>query len=257
MLVVLASILGLLFGSFGTVVAHRVPRKENIATGRSRCPDCGRMITWIENIPVFSWAILRGRCRGCGARISARYPLAELATAVLFGLAAWKFGMTVTAFVFMGFFWTLVVLTVIDLETTTLPTRIVRPAFVVGWVGLTAAALVHDETDRLLPAAIGALIFGGFFYLLYVLVGERGMGGGDVRLAFVLGTFLGFVGAPGVVLMGMFLSFLLGGLSGVGVMLVTGGDRKMQIPFGPFLAAGSILAVFVGQRLVDLYVDRL
>lgn len=256
MFVAVAAFFGLLFGSFGTVVAYRVPRKESIVTGRSRCPSCERQLTAFENIPILSYAIQRGRCRGCGTRIPPRYPIIEASTAILFGLAAWKFGWSATAFVYMAFFWTLVVLTIIDLDHKLLPNRIVYPAFVAGWVGLVIAALVDASTDQLIDAAIGAAIFGGFFLIVGLIV-PAGMGGGDIKLAFVLGTFLGYLGAPGMVLTGMFLSFLLGGVIGVGVMLATGGDRKMQIPFGPFLAAGTTLAVFVGRWLVDLYVDRL
>jgi leader peptidase (prepilin peptidase)/N-methyltransferase len=254
--VALSVVLGLAFGSFATVAVYRIPRRESIVAGRSRCPHCGRTVTAIENIPVLSYIFLGGRCRGCGDPISLRYPLVELATGALFGLAAWKFDLGIAAFVYMAFFWTLVVLTVIDLDHKVLPNRIVLPAFVAGWIGLLIDALANDRMGRLTDAALGAAIFGGFFFIVAVIV-PKGMGGGDVKLAFVLGTFLGYVGAPGVVLAGMFLSFLLGGVVGVAVMLGTGGDRKMQIPFGPFLAAGTVLGIFWGQDLVDLYLDKL
>jgi leader peptidase (prepilin peptidase) / N-methyltransferase len=251
-LIVFAAVLGLIFGSFATASAYRIPRHEPISKGRSKCPHCGATIRAVENIPLFSYLFLRGRCRHCGHRISPRYPLIELATGALFALAAWKFGLSVEAIVYAGFFWALVVLTVIDLEFKLLPNRVVYPAFVAGWVGLVVAALMDGETDRLLDAAIGAAIFGGFFFVVAFIV-PHGMGGGDVKLAFVLGTFLGYLGAPGLVLVGMFLSFLIGGVIGVVVMLATGGSRKMQVPFGPFLAVGSVAAIFVGQKLLDAY----
>ncbi|MFP5299495.1 MAG: prepilin peptidase [Actinomycetota bacterium] len=241
-----------MFGSFATVAAYRIPRRQTIVTGRSHCPHCDRQIRAVENIPVLSYVFLGGRCRGCGTRISPRYPLIELSTAILFGLAAWKFDVGVAAFVYMAFFWSLVVLTVIDLDHKLLPNRVVYPTFVVGWAGLLLDAAIEGQMDRALDAALGALIFGGFFYLIAVIV-PAGMGGGDVKLAFVLGTFLGYVGVPGVVLAGMFLSFLMGGLIGLVAMIATGGGRKMQIPFGPFLAAGTVLGIFWGQPLVDLY----
>jgi leader peptidase (prepilin peptidase)/N-methyltransferase len=196
--------------------------------------------------------MLRGRCRGCGTRISIRYPLIELATGALFALAAWKFELTVTGAVFAAFFWVLVVLTVIDLEHKLLPNRVVYPAFATGWAGLALAAAVDSDLDRLVDAAIGSLIFGGFFFLV-AFAYPAGMGGGDVKLAFVLGTFLGYVGAPGVVLVGMFLSFLIGAVGGVAAMALTGTGRKTQIPFGPFLAAGTVISVFVGERIADWY----
>ena len=255
LLVAFTAVLGLIFGSFGTVASWRIPRRETIVSGRSHCPKCGAQITALENIPVLSWLLLRGRCRHCGNPISARYPLIELTTGILFGLSAAKFEWSVETFVFAAFFWVLVVLTVIDLDHKLLPNRVVYPAFVVGWAGLVAAAIVDGTTDRLLDAAIGAGIFGGTFFLI-ALIAPRGMGFGDVKLAFVLGTFLGYV-RIGLVPLGMFLEFLIGALTGVAVMLVGGGDRKMQIPFGPFLALGTVLAIFVGDPLLDAYLGLL
>lgn len=254
--VILAFLLGLIFGSFGTVAAHRIPRRETIVTGRSKCPQCGRQIKAHENIPVVSYLFLRGRCAGCGAPISARYPLTELATGLLFAFAVAKFDVTATAVVYAAFFWVLVVLTVIDLEHKLLPNRIVYPAFVVGWAGLVTAALIDGDTERLRSAGLGAVVFGGFFFVV-AFIYPAGMGGGDVKLAFVLGTFVGYAGGVGAVLVGMFLSFLLGGVIGIVAMRVSGKGRKTQIPFGPFLALGSVLAVFVGERIADGYVDFL
>jgi len=254
--VILAFLLGLIFGSFGTVAAHRIPRRETIVTGRSKCPNCGRQIKAHENIPVVSYLVLRGKCPGCGTRISLRYPLTELATAVLFALSVVKFDVTVTAAVYAGFFWVLVVLTVIDLEHKLLPNRIVYPTFVAGWAGLVAAALIDGETASLRSAALGAVVFGGFFFVV-AFIYPAGMGGGDVKLAFVLGTFVGYAGGVGAVLVGMFLSFLLGGVIGIIAMRISGKGRKTQIPFGPFLAAGSVIAVFLGERIADGYVDFL
>lgn len=234
------------------MVTHRVPRHQSIVGGRSHCPGCGATITAAENVPVLSYLFLRGRCRHCGQPISPRYPLIELVTAALFALAAAKFGWSAEAIVYAGFFWVLVVLTVIDLDYKLLPNRIVYPALVVGWVGLAGAALADGDFDRLLDAALGAVIFGGFLFVV-AFIYPAGMGFGDVKLAFVLGSFLGYLGAPGMVLVGMFLSFLLGGVLGGIVMLVTGGDRKMQVPFGPFLALGTVAAIFVGDPLLDLY----
>jgi leader peptidase (prepilin peptidase) / N-methyltransferase len=254
--VILAFVLGLIFGSFGTVAAYRIPRRETIVTGRSKCPNCGRQIKAHENIPVVSYLILRGKCPGCGTRISLRYPLTELITAVLFALSVVKFDISMTAAVYAGFFWVLVVLTVIDLEHKLLPNRIVYPTFVAGWAGLVAAALIDGDTDRLRSAALGAVVFGGFFFVV-AFIYPAGMGGGDVKLAFVLGTFVGYAGGVGAVLAGMFLSFLLGGVIGIVAMKLSGAGRKTQIPFGPFLALGSVIAIFLGERIVDAYVEFL
>ena len=247
--------MGLIFGSFGTVAAYRIPKRETIVSGRSHCPHCDRTITWIENIPVFSYVFLGGKCRGCETKIPLRYPLIELGTGLLFGLSAWKFGFTFTALVFAAFLWALVVLTVIDLDHKLLPNRVVYPMFFAGWAGIIVDAVLRGRAGDLVEAAIGALIFGGFFVLVALIV-PAGMGGGDVKLAFVLGTFLGYSGGPGVVLVGMFLSFLVGGVLGVAVMALGKGGRKTQIPFGPFLALGTALGIFWGEGLLDLYLGR-
>ena len=244
----------MIFGSFATAVAYRVPRRESVVTGRSKCPRCGRQIGALENIPVLSWVMLRGRCKNCGEPISARYPLIELATGALFALAAWKYGLTVTAVVYAGFFWALVVLTVIDLEYKLLPNRIVYPTLVAGWVGLTVAAFVDADATRLRSAAIGMLIFGGFLFVV-AFVYPAGMGLGDVKLAFALGAFLGYTGGVGLVPVGMFLAFVLGGIIGLVAMRVTKQGRKMALPFGPFLAAGTIIAIAIGHKLLDVYLD--
>jgi leader peptidase (prepilin peptidase)/N-methyltransferase len=250
-LVVVAGLLGLIFGSFATVVAYRVPRGESIVTGRSHCPSCGKQIAWFENIPLFGYLFLRGKCRHCGAPISPRYPFIEGACGALFAALVWRFGISFEVAIYAAFFWTLVVLTVIDLEYKLLPNKIVIPAFVVGWVALAAVAAVEGDLSRLIDAAVGAAVFGGFLFTV-AFIAPAGMGFGDVKLAFVLGTFLGFAGGIGYTLVGMFLSFMLGGLSGI-ALLLRGGNRKTQVPFGPFLAAGTVLAIFVAESVLDWY----
>lgn len=247
-----AGVLGLILGSLATVLAYRVPRHEGIVKGRSRCPHCGAQVAARDNIPVLSYLLLKGRCRNCGARIAPRYPLIEIATATLFVLSVVKFGASLEAVVYAAFFWVLVALTVIDLEFKLLPNRVVFPALIAGAAALTVAALIEGEPSNLRDAALGALVFGGFLFLV-AFIYPAGMGGGDVKLAFLLGMFLGYVGGVGVTLVGMFLSFLLGAVIGVIVMVATGGGRKLAVPFGPFLAGGTILAIFIGRALVDAY----
>lgn len=242
-------------GSFATVVAHRLPRGQAIAGGRSRCPSCGETISARQNVPLVSYLAQRGRCAHCGSRISVRYPLIELSCGVLFAASAARFDVSIEAAAFAAFFWSLVVLTAIDLEHKLLPNKIVYPAFVLGWVALAASSIVTDDVDRLGDAAAGAAIFGGFFFVVG-LIASAGMGGGDIKLAFVLGTFLGYAGGPSLVLVGMFLSFLLGGLVGLVLVLALGKGRKTAVPFGPFLALGTTVAIFVGDSLLDLYLGR-
>lgn len=255
MLIALWAVLGLIFGSFGTVAAYRIPKRESLATpARSYCPNCGATIRALENIPVISFVVLSGKCRHCGVRISPRYPLTELVTGTLFALSAWRFGLSGELFVFSALFWTLVVLSVIDLEHRLLPNRIVYPLFFVGWAALAVTAFASSEPELMYDALLGMVVFGGFFFLIAFLF-PAGMGGGDVKLAFVLGTFLGYAAGVGVVLMGMFLAFLLGGVVGLLIMALKGGDRKTMVPFGPFLALGTAIAIFWGQGLIDAYLD--
>ena len=205
---------------------------------------------------MFSYLFLRGKCRHCGQRISPRYPLTEVATGILFALAFWKFGLSVRAFAFAAFFWVLVVLTVIDLEHKLLPTRVIYPSLITGWVLLAIDAFVQGQPDRLVDAAIGLAIFGGFFFAVAFAV-PRGMGMGDVRLSLLLGTFLGYLGGAGIVLLAMFMSFMIGALVGTAVAIATKGGRKMKIPFGPFLATGTLIAIFVGRPILDWYLGTL
>ncbi len=248
---VLAVVLGLIFGSFGTVVVYRVPRKQSIVVGRSKCPSCDTQIAWFENIPVFSYVALRGRCRHCGTAIPPRYVWIEVMSGVLFLAAWWRFGLTVEGVAFAAFFWALVVLTAIDLEHHLLPNKIVYPLFVAGWVVLIATALLDGDVGRLRGAALGALVFGGFLFTV-AFIAPAGMGGGDVKLAFVLGTFLGYAGGVAFTLVGMFLSFVAGGVIGI-ALLARGGDRKTQVPFGPFLALGTVAGIVFGRAVLDWY----
>ncbi|MDQ4064707.1 MAG: prepilin peptidase [Actinomycetota bacterium] len=233
-----------------------MPRREGIVRGRSRCPQCGHEISALENIPVFGYLALRGRCRHCGARISPRYPIAEAATAVLFVLAFVHFGVTLRAAVFAAFFWVLVVLTVIDLEHKLLPNRVVYPSVIAGMIALTVVAFVDGDLDRLRAGGLGALIFGGFLFIV-AFIAPAGMGGGDVKLAVLLGLFLGYAGGVGVVLVGMFLSFAIGALVSTGLMIAGKAGRKSAVPFGPFLAAGAICGILWGRSILDVYLGTL
>lgn len=233
-------------------MAYRVPRQEGIVTGRSRCPNCDTQITALENIPVVSYLFQRGRCRHCGAPIAARYPIAEAATALLFAAAVLHFEFTFTAAAYAALFWVLVVLTVIDLEHKLLPNRVVYPSIVAGALALTITAILDGDLERLRLAALGAATFGGFLFIV-AFIYPAGMGGGDVKLAVLLGLFLGYAGGIGVTLVGMFLSFLIGAIIGIVAMMVGGGGRKMAVPFGPFLAAGTVIAIVSGRSILDAY----
>lgn len=260
--IALGVILGLMFGSFATAAAYRIPRRESFVTGRSKCPNCGATITAIENIPLFSYIALGGKCRHCKVKISPRYPLIEAGTGLLFGLTAWKFGLEPETALYMGFFWTLVVLTIIDIEHHLLPTRVIYPALAVGAVGLAISALVDEDTDRILDMVIGAAIYGGIFFVIFYAAPQGGFGFGDVRLGLLLGTFVGYLGAPGLIFVAMFLAFLTGALIGITLKWLEGRGaetdgqlRKAKIPFGPYMALGAALTIFWGQKILDAYLD--
>jgi len=249
-LVVPAAVLGLIVGSFINVVSHRVPRGESVVRPRSRCPECQTEISPRDNIPIVSWMVLRGRCRRCSVPISVRYPATELATAVVFGLAAVRFGPAPVLPGYLLLFAGLVAVTVTDLELRLVPKRIVWPVYAVGAVLLTAAALLDGEPVRIRDAALGSAAAFAVLFIIH-LISPRGMGFGDVRLAALLGLFLGWLG-PAHVGLGIFAGFVSGGLAGV-IALSMGRSRRSALPFAPFLAFGTLAAVLAGQPILDWY----
>ncbi len=254
-LVPFVALVGLLVGSFLNVVIWRVPRGESIVAPGSHCPACENAVRPRDNIPVLSWLVLRGRCRDCGERISARYPLVEAGTAVVFVVLALRLGLdpALPAYLYLGSIG--VALALIDLDVKRLPNVIVLPSYVVGIVLLAVAAAVTGEWSDLLRAVLGMAALYGFYFGL-ALVYPAGMGFGDVKLAGVLGLYLGWLGW-GEVVIGGFLGFLLGGVVGGVLMAVHRAGRKSQIPFGPFMLMGAFLAIICGGALADLYLDTL
>jgi leader peptidase (prepilin peptidase) / N-methyltransferase len=251
MVIVLASMLGLFVGSFLNVVIYRVPKGESVVRPRSRCPGCGTQLAEYDNIPVVSWVLLRGRCRTCNAPISVRYPIIEALTAVVFGLTAAHFGWVwvLPAFLYLDAIG--IALAAIDIDTKRLPDRIVLPSYGVAAVLLGGAAVLDHDLHALVRVAVSGLALWAF-YLALVVVYPKGMGWGDVKLAGVLGMYLGWLGW-GPLVVGGFLGFLLGGLIGAALMLAGRAGRKTKIPYGPYMIAGTFLAVFWGQRIADWY----
>lgn len=252
-LVVGVALVGLLIGSFLNVVIWRVPKGESIVSPPSHCPGCDRPIRPRDNVPVLSWLLLRGRCRDCGTGISARYPAVELATAVVFGVLAWRFGFdsALPAYLYLGAIG--VALAMIDVDVHRLPDAIVLPSYGVAAVLLLAPAIVTGAWGDYLRAGLGGLVLFGFYFLL-AFIYPAGMGFGDVKLAGVLGAYLAWLGW-GVLLIGGFLGFLLGGVVGGGLMLVHRAGRKSKIPFGPFMLTGAFIAILAGQRIFDGYLN--
>lgn len=250
-LLVGAGLIGLVFGSFANVVIARVPEGRSLVRPRSACPGCGTTIRARDNVPVVSWLALRGRCRSCGMPISWRYPLVEVGSAALFVAMAARFGFDWALPAYWLFAWTLLCLTVIDLEHYRIPNRLTYPLTPVLAVLLVAAALIAGEPDVALRAVLGGLAAFGALLVL-ALISPRGMGLGDVKLAAFLGLGLGYLGW-GHVALGFFVAFLLGGLTATVLLVLQLRDRKGHIPFGPWLAAGSVVAVLVGEPVIGAY----
>ena len=241
-----AAIGGLLVGSFLNVVAHRLPRGESLLRPRSRCPECGTQLRAIDNVPVISWLALRGRCHHCGTSISARYPVFELVTCALYIAVVVSQDDAVRIVLGLLLVTALVPITLIDLELRIIPNLITGPAALAAVVAI--AALDSD----FLPEALIAGAAGGGFFLVAAILYPRGMGMGDVKLAGMLGLYLGRAVAPAI-----FIALIAGVVVGAAVIARKGAKegRKTAVPFGPFLALGGVIAFFAGADLVDAYLD--
>lgn len=243
-----AALLGLIIGSFLNVVSWRVPRKESLVKPRSKCPGCGTAIKPYDNVPVVSWLVLRGRCRGCGERISARYPLVEAVTAALYAavVAATHDDVPrmVLGLVLVTF---LVPIAVIDLDLRRIPNALTGPAAILA-VAL-GAVLEPSRLPEQLIAGAAALAF----FAAPALIHKKGMGMGDVKLAGVLGLYLGRGVAPAIM-----IGLVLGVVVGAAIIAVKGVSegRRTKVPFGPFLAVGAVVAIFAGDAIVNGYLDR-
>ena len=244
--IVLAAVGGLLIGSFLNVVAYRLPRGESLVHPRSRCPSCDTQLRAIDNIPVVSWLALRGRCHACGAPISVRYPLVELTTGALY--VAVVVSQDDAARIVLGLLLVtaLVPITLIDLDHRIIPNRITGPAAIAALIAIAAL-----DTDFLLEAVLAGVAGGGFFLIAAVLY-PRGMGMGDVKLAGMLGLYLGRAVAPAIL-----VALIAGVVVGAAIIARQGMQegRKAAVPFGPFLALGGLIGFFVGNELVDAYLD--
>ncbi|MGN6373215.1 MAG: prepilin peptidase [Solirubrobacteraceae bacterium] len=243
----LAGLFGAVFGSFLNVVAYRLPRRESLVTPASRCPGCGTAIRPYDNIPVLSWLLLRGRCRSCSERISARYPLVEALTAALCVAAVLAGGGTAEVALHVALILLLVPVALIDLEHRIIPNKLTALGAVLA-LGIGLGLDPTGEPERLIAAAAA-----GGALLLAALAYPGGMGMGDVKLAAVLGLFLGRDVASA-----MLIALLAGVLVGAIVIARKGAaqGRKTAVPFGPFLALGATVAVFAGDPLVNWYVHH-
>ena len=271
---VVCGLLGLLVGSFLNVVIHRLPKMMarewteqcaalrdeeapaaspyNLVVPRSACPACGHAIGALENIPLLSYAWLRGKCAGCGIHISARYPLVELVTGALSAFAAWHFGFGWAAAGALLFIWALVALSFIDFDTQLLPDSITLPLL---WLGLlfNLTGVYVPLADAVVGAALGYLILWSVYWLFKLVTGKEGMGYGDFKLLAAIGAWLGWKILPVVIL----LSSVIGALVGIGLIVLARRGRSVPIPFGPYLAGAGLVALFWGERILQAYLGSI
>ena len=244
MIVLVAALLGLIAGSFLNVVIHRVPLRQSVVWPASRCPACGAPIEPRDNVPLLSYVVLRGRCRNCKARISARYPLVEALTGGLFAAAAYEFGLGLELLSALALILALIALAGTDLEHRLLPNVIVAPAALVGFV----LSVLNSPGNWWVYLVSALAVAGALFALAFAYPG--GMGMGDVKMGGMLGAFLGPYAALAV-----FLGALCGAITG-GLLMAAGKmQRRQALPFGVFMALGGIVALFVGPELWDLYLN--
>ena len=264
---VVIAALGLAIGSFLNVVAYRVPLGLSVITPASACPNCGHEISARDNVPILSWLVLRGKCRQCATPISPRYLVVEAITGVAFVAMALRFlpdvlsattwtaavSAVLTLVAFLYFAAISVALTAIDIDVHRLPNAIVLPSYAVGAVLLAAAALLGGDLVQLARAAAGAGILVVLYFVL-AIIKPGGMGMGDVKLAGVLGLFLGSIGW-GALAVGAMGAFVLGGVFGVVLILARRAGRGTGIPFGPWMFAGAWLGIFAGEPLASAYLS--
>jgi leader peptidase (prepilin peptidase) / N-methyltransferase len=250
MALTLVLVFGLMIGSFLNVVIARLPERRSLWAPRSACPGCGAPIAGYDNVPLVSFALLRGRCRACAAPIPWRYPLVEAATAILLALAWLAFGPTSEFAIAGALLAALVAVTAIDLRHQIIPDAISLP-------GIVAGAVANVASGRLpwTEVALGIVVGAGVFFVILVAgswyAGQEAMGLGDVKLAAMLGAFLGWK----VLLFSAFLSAVIGGILAAAMVMTGALGRRDPIPFGPFLAAGGVAGLFWGERVVRWYLN--
>lgn len=259
MIHLLVFVFGALVGSFLNVCILRIPTGDSIVSPPSHCPKCKAAITFYDNIPLISYLVLRGRCRNCGARISPRYFMVELLTALLSLALFDRFGLGFSFFVSFIFVGALIVISFIDLDVRIVPDVISLPGIIVGLALSVVGYFVIISESSIIPSPLssilGILAGGGFLlataWVYEKVTGVEGMGGGDIKLLAMIGAFLGWPSIP----VTLFFASLVGSVVGIGCMVATGAGRRLALPFAPFLCAGAILFIFFGEDLIQFYVS--
>jgi leader peptidase (prepilin peptidase)/N-methyltransferase len=251
MLTVLSFVIGLIIGSFLNVCIFRIPRGYSVVSPGSSCPECRTSIHWWDNIPIISYLILAGKCRHCGEKIPLRYPAVELLNGLLYAAIYLFFGQGWQLPLLFIFASALIVITFIDLEFQIIPDVITLPGIVLGLAAspfILADPFAVKSTLGFLNSVIGAAAGGGVFYLI-VILSRGGMGGGDVKMMAMVGAFTGWKGVFLTTLVGS----LTGAIAGIGLMVLSGAGRKTKVPFGPFLALGTLITLFFGEMIFNWY----
>ncbi|MCP4641625.1 MAG: prepilin peptidase [bacterium] len=263
-LAVVAFILGGMIGSFLNVCVYRIPKGESVIHPRSKCPNCGNMIVWYDNIPMVSWLILNARCRQCRTPISWQYPLVEAITATLFLLVYLRFGLVAATPVYLLLVASLVLVTFVDLTDWTIPDEVTLPGIPIGIACSVVAMIFPNSGFRLeymyndvFDSVIGVVVGGGSLYLLdkltLLILKKRGMGFGDVKLLAMLGAFLGWKGVILIIVVASFIGSFIG-IAVVGIQHARGkGEKDHYLPFGPYLALGGVVVLFFGSDIIELY----
>jgi leader peptidase (prepilin peptidase)/N-methyltransferase len=252
-LAVLLGVVGLAIGSFLNVVIWRLPRGESLIRPASHCPSCAAEIRPRDNIPVVSWLLLRGRCRSCGTSISARYPLVELATGALFAAFTVHFGAHADLPAYLYLAAVGVALAMIDLDVKRLPDALTLPSYPVGLLLLGIAAAVDSAGGAFARASLATLALFAFYALVWFLY-PAGMGLGDVKLAGVVGLYLGWLGW-GQLVVGAFAAFAVGAVVSIGIVVFAEGGRKTKVPFGPFMLVGVLIGIYAGHAIAHAYTN--
>jgi leader peptidase (prepilin peptidase)/N-methyltransferase len=247
-----AFLFGAAIGSFLNVCIYRLPLRESIAFPASHCRSCSTPLPWYDNLPLLSYLLRRGRCRFCGVSFSSRYFLVELITALLAVILVRRFGLTITTLGYFAFSAALVVITFIDLDHRIIPNEISLPGIVLG-ILFSLVSPVMTLGNAVIGAVAGAGVLLAVYWGYYLLMHEEGMGQGDVKLLAMIGAFLGWRAIPFT----LFLASSVGAIIGVTLMFLRGADRKMALPFGPFLCFGALCYLFFGEQLIHWYVSLL